>query len=46
MMMDDDDDGEPRMINGKPETEEDKRKNFLERNRQGMSCFAFQSGWN
>jgi ATF/CREB family transcription factor len=35
MMMDDDDDGEPRMINGKPETEEDKRKNFLERNRQG-----------
>jgi ATF/CREB family transcription factor len=38
-MMDDDDDGEVRMINGKPETEEDKRKNFLERNRQGRSCF-------
>lgn len=44
MMMDDDDDGEPRMINGKPETEEDKRKNFLERNRQGESRFLSIDG--
>jgi ATF/CREB family transcription factor len=36
-MMEDEDDGEPRMINGRPETEEEKRKNFLERNRQGTS---------
>lgn len=32
---DDDADGDKRSNNGKPETEEDKRKNFLERNRQG-----------
>jgi ATF/CREB family transcription factor len=32
---DDDGDGDKRSNNGKPETEEDKRKNFLERNRQG-----------
>lgn len=40
MMMDDDDDPpNKRRATDKPETEEEKRKNFLERNRQGTIYF-------
>lgn len=47
MMMDDDDDGEERLgPDGKPETEEDKRKNFLERNRQGQFSYTPRFCWS
>ena len=39
MFSDDGDDGSKN--SGKPETEEEKRKNFLERNRQGQSALLF-----
>ncbi|WVR05469.1 hypothetical protein IAU60_002485 [Kwoniella sp. DSM 27419] len=44
---DDEDDGEPRLnAQGKPETEEDKRKNFLERNRQAaLKCRQRKKAW-
>ncbi|WWC89691.1 uncharacterized protein L201_004616 [Kwoniella dendrophila CBS 6074] len=44
---DSEDDDEPRFdANGKPETEEDKRKNFLERNRQAaLKCRQRKKAW-
>lgn len=44
--MTDDDDEEKLDANGKPETEEDKRKNFLERNRQAaLKCRQRKKAW-
>ncbi|WVF71853.1 hypothetical protein IAT40_006663 [Kwoniella sp. CBS 6097] len=46
MDSDDDDEGNGLNASGKPETEEDKRKNFLERNRQAaLKCRQRKKAW-